>query len=772
MPDGPRTFRSGLDLLPLLGFAVFERAEAGSFRPAGQPPEWLRSFPAEAQTFCAVDALVEIFPYLEVFLPDAEEHWNAGKPARLHSEIWTQTDLEGKEWRLRATATCLEARALLVIEPAEVLFNETQSFVQHAHDATLAYDKVAKLSRALKSANEQLEIRNRDVERATNAKSEFLARMSHEIRTPMNAILGMADLLWETPLSPEQREYVRVFRRAGDNLLNLINDILDLSKVEAGQLELEQADFDLSEVLEKAVEIAAVRAHAKGLELSCRIMADVPHLLTGDAGRLRQVILNLLGNSIKFTERGELTVWVELDPDRREPGALRFRVEDTGIGIAPDKLATVFESFTQADSSITRRYGGTGLGLAISKRFVELMGGRMWAKSTLGAGSAFYFTTVFKVRNVQPSPPAEFAGLRCLVVDDNANHRAAVCDILTSWGAVAGESDGPDVVARLHAGMQSGTPCSLVLLDGEIPGIESFHLAEIIRGSRLSTQVLLMLTTDRPADAARCRQLGVRTMLKPVRRSELIEVWRTGVPLEPVTPPDSVPMAPEFDSMRILLADDSDDNRFLIRSYLRNSGCILVEAEDGLAAVQKFKAAKYQLVLTDVEMPVLDGYSATRQMREWERESGRRPTPILALTAHALTGEAQKSVDAGCNAHLTKPIQKSVLLEAIRQYALQEAPEAIRTVVDSSLREIVPGYLTNRRTDVIAFRTALENDDFQTIRMTAHKIKGTGGGYGFPVLTELGAAIENAAITRDGESIRKNVAELDRYLEKIEVEYR
>jgi hypothetical protein len=198
----------------------------------------------------------------------------------------------------------------------------------------------------------------------------------------------------------------------------------------------------------------------------------------------------------------------------------------------------------------------------------------------------------------------------------------------------------------------------------------------------------------------------------------------------------------------------------------------LDEAEDGLAAVQKFKAAKYQLVLTDVEMPVLDGYSATRQMREWERESGRRPTPILALTAHALTGEAQKSVDAGCNAHLTKPIQKSVLLEAIRQYALQEAPEAIRTVVDSSLREIVPGYLTNRRTDVIAFRAALENDDFQTIRMTAHKIKGTGGGYGFPVLTELGAAIENAAITRDGESIRKNVAELDRYLEKIEVEYR
>jgi CheY-like chemotaxis protein len=281
-----------------------------------------------------------------------------------------------------------------------------------------------------------------------------------------------------------------------------------------------------------------------------------------------------------------------------------------------------------------------------------------------------------------------------------------------------------------------------------------------------------MLTTDRPADAARYRQSGVRTLLKPVRRSELIEVWRTGGAVEPVTPAENVPMAPGFDSMRILLADDSDDNRFLIRSYLRNSGCILDEAEDGLAAVQKFKAAKYQLVLTDVEMPVLDGYSATRQMREWERESGRRPTPILALTAHALTGEAQKSVDAGCNAHLTKPIQKSVLLEAIRQYALREASEAIRAVVDSSLREIVPGYLTNRRMDVIAFRTALENGDFQTIRMTAHKIKGTGGGYGFPALTELGAAIENAAITRDAESIRKKIAELDRYLDKVEVEYR
>ena len=766
MPEVPRASGTGLDLLPLLEFAVFA-AGADSLRLACRAPEWLEGFCSGGAEPRTRDELVEIFPYLEVFLPDADELWTARAASRLHSDIWTQSDLAGKQHRLRSTALHVEDQNLLLIEPAENLFAETQGFVQHAHDATLAYDKIAKLSRALAQANEQLDLRNREVERATQAKSEFLARMSHEIRTPMNAILGMADLLWETQLTAEQREYVRIFRRAGDNLLNLINDILDLSKVESGQMELEQVDFDLREVLEKAGEIIAVRAHAKGLELSCRIAPGVPTLLAGDPGRLRQVILNLLGNSIKFTERGELAVTVEPAPGGASPGSLLFTVRDTGIGIPADKVDTIFESFSQVDSSVTRKYGGTGLGLAISKKFVELMGGRIWVESVLGEGSAFRFTAHLAARGSAPAPP-DFAGLSCLVIDDNANHRASVRDLLFAWGAVVTEAEGPDAAAKLRA----GAPFAVVMVDGQMPGIDSFQLAQQLRGiAGPQAQVLLMLATNRPGDAAQCRQLGLRSLLKPVRASELLDVRRAGVTQPTAEPVAAQPQA--IGPIRILLADDSEDNRFLIRSYLRNSGSTLDEAGDGQQAVDMFKNALYQLVLTDVEMPVLDGYSAARQMRAWEHERGIRATPILALTAHALTEAAQKSLDAGCNAHLTKPIKKDALVEAIRKYALREADAGpVRVVVDPSLEDIVPGYLENRRKDVALLRKALEASDFPAMRMTGHKIKGTGGGYGFPVLTEIGGAIEAAALAQDAAALREKIAALDGYLGKIEVEYR
>jgi CheY-like chemotaxis protein len=396
----------------------------------------------------------------------------------------------------------------------------------------------------------------------------------------------------------------------------------------------------------------------------------------------------------------------------------------------------------------------------------------MWVESTLGTGSAFSFTGVFQERGVAPAIPEDFAGLRCLVAGGSANHRAAVMDILASWGALAGESEGRDLIELVDGAQRFGAPYSLVLVDADIPGADSFHLAQLVRESNPSSRVLVMLRTDRPGDAARCRQLGLRSLLKPVRRCELMEIGKSGAAADAVEPGGGMPAEPGLAAQRILLADDSEDNRFLIRSYLKDSECVLDEAADGLAALEKFKTSTYQLVLTDVEMPGLDGYSATRLMRQWERENGRRPTPILALTAHALAGEAQKSADAGCDAHLTKPIRKSVLVEAIRRHALGDAPRGTAAVVDDSLREIVPGYLANRRTDVVALRAALEKSDFATIRMTAHKIKGTGGGYGFPILTELGGAIEAAALAQDGAAIGKSLGELGRYLEEVEVEYR
>jgi signal transduction histidine kinase/CheY-like chemotaxis protein len=744
-----------------LGIAVFERRAEGLFALREPAPAWLGEF-----DFHDGDDFTESFPFLEIFLPDAEEHWAGAKTEPLYSDVWTQTGRSGQDRHLRAAAATVGGAPVLCIEHPQSLYGETQAVVQHAHDTALAYERIAKLSRALADANEELAMRNREVQRATQAKSEFLARMSHEIRTPLNAILGMAELLWESPLAPEQREYVRIFRRGGENLLNLLNDILDLSKVEAGHLELENVEFDLAEVLEKAAEIIAVRAHAKGLELSCRIAPDVPLRLKGDPDRLRQVVLNLLGNAVKFTERGEVGICVAAGGE----GALRFEVFDTGIGIPQSKLGAIFESFTQAETSTSRKYGGTGLGLAISKKFVELMGGEIWAESVEGQGSAFIFTPRFEVLAASPGPP-ELVGTRWLLADDSRNHRAAVRDLLAGWGALVTEAvNGAEALS-----IGAAEPFDWMLLDARMPVMDGFEAAAQRRGDG---RVLLMITTERPADAVRCRELGARPVLKPLRRSELLECVRFPERNAAESQPAARGEPGEFTGLRILLADDSEDNRFLIRRFLQASGCALEECDDGASLVRKFQEGAYSLVLADVQMPLMDGYTATRTMRAWERERGAARTPILALTAHAMQQETQKSLDAGCDAHLTKPISKATLLDAIRRFAVRRAAAAAGAargftdvVVDSSLEDIVPGYLENRRKDVGALREALESGDFARIRVLGHNMKGSGAGYGFAALTELGAALEKAALAGEGEAVRSRIDELGAYLESLRIQY-
>jgi signal transduction histidine kinase/DNA-binding response OmpR family regulator len=727
--------------------------------------------------------LVDLFPFLESFLPEAAVLWQAPRSTWQKSDLWTQSDLNGREYPLQATAVKAGKRRFLVIESAELLYHEQRAVVQYAHEARLQYEKAAQLTRSLAEANEQLEVRNREVERATRAKSEFLAAMSHEIRTPMNAILGMAELLWETPLSSEQRQYVQIFRRAGNHLLNLINDILDLSKVEAGHIQLERIPFDLWEVLEKAVQLTALRAHQKDLELTCRLMPDVPAAVVGDPDRLRQVLVNLLGNAIKFTERGEVTLLVEIDPEGAERGFLRFSIVDTGIGIPQDKLELIFESFTQADASITRKYGGTGLGLAICKHLVELMGGRIWAESQVGAGSRFSFTARFDLALDAPAtpPPPDLRREKVLVVDDNATHRLAVREILSSWGASVAEAGrGELAMAELARALAEGAPYTLALLDSRMPGMDGLQVAEQIhRNPRLSRSTILMLTTDRATDLARHDEVRMSACLtKPVTRSDLAECLRTALaapasPMPPARPATAPARSLAQTPLRILLADDSEDNRFLIRAYLKNTGCLLDEAANGEIALQKFVAGRYDLVLIDVEMPVMDGYSATRAMRAWERDQRRQPAPILALTAHALKEQAQSSLNAGCNAHLTKPIGKDTLLEAIDRYAARDAGPAqrVQVRVENGLRDIVPGFLDNRRNDVARLYSALEASDFEAIRQLGHKMKGTGAGYGFPLITEIGSDLEQAAQTPDPARVRKRVEELDRFLENVTLEF-
>ena len=601
-----------LNWLAALGYAVFEPTSAGSFRWLGGASEWLPAGPLESA-----------FPFLEVFLPDAEEFWatDTDGQSALESDFWAQTDARGNESHFCAIAIGGQQK-LLLIEHAESRFQQTRDFVQYAHVAKLAEDKIAKLSR--------------DLERATQAKSEFLARMSHEIRTPMNALLGMAELLSETPLNPEQSEYVRIFQRAGENLLNVINDILDFSKVEAGQLDLENVDFDLADVVDGAMEIIGVPARAKGLRLIREIRPEVPARLRGDPGRLRQILLNLLGNAVKFTERGRITVRVEPEPGQPGPSVLHFTVRDTGVGIPADRISTIFDSFTQADASTTRKYGGTGLGLAISKKFVELMDGHIWAESTAGEGSAIHFTA----RLVAAGPAAR---------------------------------------------------------------------------------------TQTKAPKAAGARLGNRTL-------------------------------------RILLADDSEDNRFLVRGFLRDTGCVIDEVENGAQAIEKFNQDRYDLVLMDAEMPVLDGYSATRAMRA-ASGSG---TPILALTAHAFKEAKQKSLEAGFTDHLTKPISKAALLEAIARYAPEQPVSGrIHVAVESWLRPVIPAYLEKRRADVANLRAALERSDYATVRTLGHQMAGSGAGYGFAEITEIGGMLEESALAGNAARIRDGIDALDRYLSKV-----